>query len=428
MRHTKILLICTVLTGVLLPLCVAPQLRGALTTEMQERYRHSLAVVGDIHRESATFQVMDQQAKILLADAHSRVRSLGRRKRLLRKELAEAITDVQRKSQRADAVLQARMKSKISFEKQKRVFADLVRRSASQPVAETGQLGSWILRRLTVASLRQEMLRTQRDHAYLAVQQEMMHRLLLSQETDEQSRVLLHAAAKQRERDVTTLQSDLTVLQDAYLDALRDGDTALMMQHESNNQLARIQQIEAEVQADILALQSEMARIDGRLRVKAERELVQKGLLSDRPDRFSRKQVLGKGDFHMPVTGNITAGYMDASYLKFFGVPHKGVDIAVSHGTSVQAIADGIVYIVRNGGLTGYSYILIGHRDGYASLYGHLSKFSVTPGQRVERGEEIGKSGGTPGTHGAGPMTTGAHLHLEMIRDGQHIDPRTLLQ
>jgi murein DD-endopeptidase MepM/ murein hydrolase activator NlpD len=79
------------------------------------------------------------------------------------------------------------------------------------------------------------------------------------------------------------------------------------------------------------------------------------------------------------------------------------------------------------GGEKGYSYILIVHRDGYATLYGHLSSFLVATGDQVKKGQVIGLSGATPGTHGAGPMTTGPHLHFEVIKNGKHIDPLSVL-
>jgi murein DD-endopeptidase MepM/ murein hydrolase activator NlpD len=131
--------------------------------------------------------------------------------------------------------------------------------------------------------------------------------------------------------------------------------------------------------------------------------------------------------FVWPASGRITAGFHEPSYSDHFGIPHEAIDIAAEQGTPVLAAADGIVFLARDGGATGYSYVLIGHQDGFATLYGHLSSFAVSAGDVVAAGEVIGQSGGTPGTHGAGPMTTGPHLHFEVIQNGLHIDPRLIL-
>ena len=132
--------------------------------------------------------------------------------------------------------------------------------------------------------------------------------------------------------------------------------------------------------------------------------------------------------FSWPATGPLTATYLDPDYERVFGIPHQAIDIAVPQGSPVKAIAEGIVFAVKDGGATGYSYILIGHRNGFASLYGHVSLALVKVGDRVRYGQTIALSGGRPGTRGAGPMTTGSHLHLEMMKDGKQINPLTVLQ
>lgn len=191
--------------------------------------------------------------------------------------------------------------------------------------------------------------------------------------------------------------------------------------------IAQVQRITNEVQAQITSLQRELARIDARLVAKLERELIEKGLISAQPGERSDGRIRSKQAFRWPVVGRISAGFFNAAYKTFFGVAHKGVDIVVPQGSRVSVAADGIVYLARDGGQYGYSYVLVGHRDGYATLYGHLSSINVSSGQEIAAGHVVGYSGGTPGTHGAGPMTTGAHLHFEVIKGGKHIDPLTVL-
>ncbi len=151
--------------------------------------------------------------------------------------------------------------------------------------------------------------------------------------------------------------------------------------------------------------------------------------LQDQLEKAKQKQfALPTSDtFVWPVSGPITAGFFDQDYEHVFGVPHRAIDIATRQSSPVHAISDGVVYAVHDGGLTGYSYVLLGHADGYSSLYGHVSQFLVHTGETVSAGQVIALSGGAPGTHGAGHMTTGSHLHLEVMKNGVHIDPRGVL-
>lgn len=195
----------------------------------------------------------------------------------------------------------------------------------------------------------------------------------------------------------------------------------------SREQLATIKRTVNEVHQQILRLQGDLADIDYKLRLQAEQVLIEKGLKSPRAPGEELPEDLSPVGIQWPVYGYITAGYLEPAYRSYFGVSHKGIDIAVPQGSSVHAASDGVVFLARDGGKFGYSYILIGHKDGYATLYGHVSEIHVGAGQFVKSGEQIGLSGGEPGTYGAGPMTTGAHVHFEVMKDGEHINPLLML-
>lgn len=122
----------------------------------------------------------------------------------------------------------------------------------------------------------------------------------------------------------------------------------------------------------------------------------------------------------------ISAYFSDAGYKAIFGVDHGAVDIPIAQSTPVRAMEDAVVYKAKDNGL-GYSYIVLAHRGGYMSLYGHMSDIQVIPGEKVHKGQVIGLSGGAPGTRGAGLRTTGAHLHLEVFKGGKKIDPLLVL-
>ncbi len=124
----------------------------------------------------------------------------------------------------------------------------------------------------------------------------------------------------------------------------------------------------------------------------------------------------------VPPNRGLTAYFMDKNYKKFFGVPHKAVDIRCAQGKPVKAPSLGFVYKVADHGY-GYSYLILIHKNNIATVYGHVSKFLVNEGDMVNEGDIIALSGGMPGTKGAGVMTTGPHLHFEVINSGAHRDP-----
>lgn len=99
---------------------------------------------------------------------------------------------------------------------------------------------------------------------------------------------------------------------------------------------------------------------------------------------------------------------------------HQGVDFAADIGTPVVAALPGRV--VSAGVLGGYgNQVLLQHADGTATRYGHLSAIDVRPGQVLRAGERLGAVGNTG-------VSTGAHLHLEVIVAGTPIDPAAWLQ
>lgn len=235
----------------------------------------------------------------------------------------------------------------------------------------------------------------------------------------------LVAAEKAYVRMETYAQQREEVLTE-YWKAQKQHDQAVNLVARSAEQLEEIKRIMEEVHGQVLRMQGELARIDARLKAKAQRQLIEKGLLDPKSAGAGTAGVY-KPQFSWPVYGRISAGFMSGSYKKFFGVPHHGLDIVVGQKTPVASAADGVVFFVRDGGAKGYSYILVGHRGGYATLYGHVSSSLVTAGQEVDAGQVIALSGGQPGTRGAGPMTTGAHLHFEVIKAGVNIDPKSVL-
>lgn len=122
-----------------------------------------------------------------------------------------------------------------------------------------------------------------------------------------------------------------------------------------------------------------------------------------------------------PSVNRVTATYHDPTYPFRYLFEHSGLDVAAPVGSAIRSPAPGYVAWTRQGRLYG-NYMMVIHADGIATLYAHLSSFNVVADQFVARGEVIARSGGCRGCSGAG-LSTGAHLHFEVRRNGIPVDP-----
>ncbi|MBI3110617.1 MAG: M23 family metallopeptidase [Ignavibacteriales bacterium] len=91
--------------------------------------------------------------------------------------------------------------------------------------------------------------------------------------------------------------------------------------------------------------------------------------------------------------------------------PHEGIDIANDTGTPIYATGNGTVSSAGRTQAGFGNMIILNHGFGYSTLYGHLSKVMVRPGQTVERGDLIGRCGSTG-------ISTNPHLHYEVRLNG----------
>lgn len=95
---------------------------------------------------------------------------------------------------------------------------------------------------------------------------------------------------------------------------------------------------------------------------------------------------------------------------------HSGVDIAGKSTSSIYATADGVIAETGNDGVRGH-YIIIDHSYDLKTVYMHLSHIAVSKGDTVEKGEKIGQMGSTG-------RSTGVHLHYEVLKKGDAVNPR----
>lgn len=120
----------------------------------------------------------------------------------------------------------------------------------------------------------------------------------------------------------------------------------------------------------------------------------------------------GKGSWIIPMKGEITQ--------EFKGNDHHGIDIAAPTGTTVEATKKGQVTRVEWSDIYG-NMIVIDHGGGLESLYGHLNGISIKVGYPVIAGTKIGSCGNTGNS-------TGPHLHFEIRKNGQTVDPMIYLK
>ena len=95
---------------------------------------------------------------------------------------------------------------------------------------------------------------------------------------------------------------------------------------------------------------------------------------------------------------------------------HKGVDLAAKEGTPVKVTADGIVEKTEYWPEGYGKYIVVTHNDEYTTLYAQLSEMKVKTGEKVKKGDVIGLVGSSG-------LSTAPHLHYEIRKDGEPVDP-----
>lgn len=126
-------------------------------------------------------------------------------------------------------------------------------------------------------------------------------------------------------------------------------------------------------------------------------------------------------DITVPVHGEITSdyGYRTNPISGAYAL-HTGLDISANEGTAIVAAYNGVVKSTGVGEKSG-NYVLMQHSDGSETLYCHCSEILVSEGSVLNAGEVVALVGSTG-------WATGPHLHFEIHRDGNAVDPTTVLK
>lgn len=95
---------------------------------------------------------------------------------------------------------------------------------------------------------------------------------------------------------------------------------------------------------------------------------------------------------------------------------HPGMDFSAEQGTPIYATGDGVIERADNLAQGYGNHVVINHGFGYQTLYGHMSRIKAIQGKKVKRGELIGYVGSTG-------LSTAPHLHYEVIKNGEKVNP-----
>ncbi|MBU1083272.1 peptidoglycan DD-metalloendopeptidase family protein [Patescibacteria group bacterium] len=226
-------------------------------------------------------------------------------------------------------------------------------------------------------------------------------------------------------KNMNELQKDLAVKKsllqdkDARLAEIRSDkaveEQSLQIQLDAKDKIMKgLKLSEAEYQSKLDASRTEQQAVSNEIAALIKS--------TDKGKTYSGELVL-----NWPIGSRlITATFQDPDYKRRFGIAHNGLDIATPQGTPIKSPADGTVTNVKDGGM-GLSYIIVSHNSGLSTTYLHVSGFAVSKGAYVAQGQVLGYTGGTPGTPGAGWLTTGPHLHMEVWYQGTARNPLAYL-
>lgn len=212
--------------------------------------------------------------------------------------------------------------------------------------------------------------------------------------------------------DKQTYQENLKSEAEAAKVKLEQQKQELAAQRQEANELVK------ELQANVEANEAILKEID------AEEERIQKEILKKTAELAAQMNWSASvGGYIWPVTASrrITSNYGGRNTgIRGASTNHKGVDIGgVGYNSKIVAAKAGIVVTSAYSSSYG-NYVVISHGAGNTTLYAHMSSRSVKEGDRVNQGQVIGVSGSTG-------ISSGPHLHYEIVENGSRVDPKKYL-
>lgn len=165
-----------------------------------------------------------------------------------------------------------------------------------------------------------------------------------------------------------------------------------------------------------------VAQVSYRNEYEIGREILKQELVMEAIPKIVERGTITPPTYIKPISGGrLSSGFGKRSApTRGASTYHKGIDWSVPSGTSVFASSGGTV--AKAGWASGYGYVVfINHADGRQTRYGHLSKVLVKSGQSVAQGDKIALSGNSG-------ISTGPHLHFEILINGVQVNPLKYLE
>ena len=228
----------------------------------------------------------------------------------------------------------------------------------------------------------------------------VLGRMQKAQDEIEDKKIALEEAGK-----IVELNRDIQKSKKAELDASKEALNAVISSLESDEASYRAALDEADAAEE--ALRAEIKALTAANPKPAQTPSPKSETVSDSGGRFC---------WPTPSTTYITSPFGTRFHpVQKRNKTHTGIDIGAGHGASIVAAEAGTV--LRAGWNSGYgNYVVIDHGGGVQTLYGHCSALMVQSGQSVSRGQKIALVGSTG-------VSTGPHLHFEVLINGSYTDP-----
>ena len=195
-------------------------------------------------------------------------------------------------------------------------------------------------------------------------------------------------------------------------------DNLVSLKKENDGHMSTLKTKQAESQSIINGITADIEQYKAALAAQEKAEAAAREEIRRLTEPTAASTTFVGGTFAWPsVTSYITSPYGTRVHPVTKTVKtHSGVDIGAGMGTNIFAAADGKV-IVSGWNSGGYgNYVVIDHGGGVTTLYAHCSSLLVSSGQSVTKGQVIAKVGSTG-------MSTGPHLHFEVLKNGSHTNP-----